>query len=177
MSADNLTTVVVIIVVLVLIKVFVLTGCDCGCDCGSSLWCKCCANGCANGRANIGTKDDTNSNSTADLTSTTQPEGMTASADAKPTLYYHYTTWCGYCKKMRPIWDEIKAEMSSSAFFIEVDEDVAHTPSITSYPTVVAHINGEQVKYSGGYTKAELKKFVVQAVEMKKGMRTNGTAV
>jgi thiol-disulfide isomerase/thioredoxin len=84
-----------------------------------------------------------------------------------PTIYYHYTAWCGYCKKMRPIWDEVKATYGGRAFFIEVDEDVVHTPTVSSYPTVIAHINDTKITYSGGYTEPALAKFVRDAIEIK----------
>lgn len=85
----------------------------------------------------------------------------------KPTIYYHYTEWCGYCKKMKPMWNNIKARMSDRAFFIENDEDKNRTPNVNSYPTVMAHIDGQQLKYDGGYVEEELTAFVQNAIDMK----------
>ena len=94
-------------------------------------------------------------------------ENADVDSSLKPTIYYHYTEWCGYCKKMKPMWNNIKARMSDRAFFIENDEDKNRTPNVNSYPTVMAHIDGQQLKYDGGYVEEELTAFVQNAIDMK----------
>jgi len=161
-DGTSITNIVLLLVaILVCLWLFVFTGCECGpnCKCGSRLWCKC-------KRAPVNNGDAANANSVNDTANANTATNEGAISSNKPTIYYHYTTWCGYCKKMKPIWADVKSEMGNVAFFIALDEDVAKTPNISSYPTVMAHVNGQQIKYDGGYTKNELVVFVQNAVDM-----------
>lgn len=147
----SLEIVLLVVVIIIIFKMFILTGCPCGCGAMSSMWCQC-ANNLNDLREEIKEKEN---------------ENPSVSVKDKPTIYYHYTEWCGYCKKMRPLWDSVKSQMNEQAFFIENDEDKNRTPSVNSYPTVIAHVDGQKITYSGGYTEAELLKFVQDAVNMK----------
>lgn len=61
-------------------------------------------------------------------------------------LYLFYTTWCPHCKTTKPIWQELKNQVSVSGVngvkinFIEVDcdkeKDVADKFKIEGYPTI-----------------------------------------
>lgn len=161
LKIEGLDLILLILAVLVFLKLFVLTGCPCGCGSASSLWCK----HTSNQPESFGDAMQ----SEAAMVSLPDPED-------KPTIYYHYTAWCGYCKKMKPLWDEVKAEMSNDAFFLANDEDQTQTPGVNSYPTIIAHMNGEKIKYDGGYNKKELLAFVRNAVDMKKGLKKRGFA-
>lgn len=151
LNVGGLDLILLIIAVLVFLKLFVLTGCPCGCGSASSLWCGCKAE----------SFDDAMMSEAATVSN---PED-------KPTIYYHYTGWCGYCKKMKPIWEDVKAEMGNESFFLANDEDQTQTPGISSYPTIMAHVNGQKIKYDGGYNKKELAAFVRDAIDMKKGLK------
>lgn len=64
----------------------------------------------------------------------------------------HYTNWCGACTNMKPIWAGVKLNLANSGIeFNEVDEDVAKTPYITSFPTIIMLTEkGKRLKYPGG---------------------------
>lgn len=64
----------------------------------------------------------------------------------------HYTNWCGACTNMKPIWAGVKLNLANSGIeFNEVDEDVAKTPYITSFPTIVMLTEkGKRMVYPGG---------------------------
>lgn len=63
----------------------------------------------------------------------------------------HYTNWCGACKAMKPTWEGVKINLAQSGInFNEVDEDVAKTPYITSFPTIIMLTEkGKRVRYNG----------------------------
>ena len=59
-----------------------------------------------------------------------------------------FATWCGPCKMLAPILDEISEEITTTKFFkIDVDdnEDVAREYNVMSIPTVLIFENGELV--------------------------------
>ena len=59
-----------------------------------------------------------------------------------------FATWCGPCKMLSPILDEISEEITSTKFYkIDVDDnqDVAREYNVMSIPTVLIFENGELV--------------------------------
>lgn len=77
------------------------------------------------------------------------PEGDDASSSNEPqvaTLYYFYTNWCPYCKKARPVIDELKNELENKTFNnnrviiqevdCETDSNTAEKFNIEGYPTI-----------------------------------------
>ena len=57
-----------------------------------------------------------------------------------------FATWCGPCKMLSPILDEISEEVTTTKFFkIDVDdnEDIAREYNVMSIPTVLVFKDGE----------------------------------
>ena len=57
-----------------------------------------------------------------------------------------FATWCGPCKMLSPILDEISEEIKTTKFYkIDVDDnqDVAREYNVMSIPTVLIFENGE----------------------------------
>jgi len=75
----------------------------------------------------------------------------------------HYTNWCGACKLMKPVWAQVKASASGSGIiFQELDEDMAKSPGITSYPTICSiDIYGKTLVYKGGPVFDDLLRWVM----------------
>jgi thiol-disulfide isomerase/thioredoxin len=76
----------------------------------------------------------------------------------------HYTNWCGYCKQIKPTWQQIKAELSGQPDlkFVENDEDKNPTMGITGYPTILMfNENGKLIKYPGGNDYHKLKTWIL----------------
>ena len=65
------------------------------------------------------------------------------------TLIDFYADWCGPCKIMSPIFDEIKGDYSGKVDFkkVDVEEDVAQAQQfgVLSIPTFVILKDGKEV--------------------------------
>ncbi len=65
----------------------------------------------------------------------------------QPVLVDFYATWCGPCKMMAPVIEEVAAEKAGSAavYKVDVDEspDIAQKYGIMSIPTFIVFKNGE----------------------------------
>lgn len=78
----------------------------------------------------------------------------------------HYTDWCGYCKLMKPVWNELKEELTkdpkySGIVMIENDEQAKPTRGITGYPTIIRYRGGKAEKYKGRADYQQLRAFIL----------------
>ena len=83
----------------------------------------------------------------------------------KPVVCDFFATWCGPCKMLGPVLEEVSKEFSDKAVFVKVDVDenveLARRYGIMSIPLVVIFKNGEESAKSLGYTsKSETKEFL-----------------
>jgi thioredoxin 1 len=66
-----------------------------------------------------------------------------------PVLIDFYATWCGPCKMMAPIIDEVARDYAGKLKVVKVDVDesgeTAATYGVTAMPTFVVFKNGQEV--------------------------------
>ena len=68
-----------------------------------------------------------------------------------------YAEWCGPCKMLTPILEEIQNEYNIIKVDVDDFRDLAIENGIMSVPTLLIYNNGEKVKEINGYLeKAEL---------------------
>ena len=78
------------------------------------------------------------------------------------TLVDFYATWCGPCKMMHPVLEQLKADLAASIRIIKLDVDksgdIAEAYRIQSVPTLMLFRRGEMLwRQSGAMRLADLK--------------------
>lgn len=79
----------------------------------------------------------------------------------KPVLVDFFATWCGPCKRLAPVIDEISQEMAGKAYVYKVDidqcPDIAAAYRVSSVPTLVVFEGGQpKAKTIGAQPKQKL---------------------
>lgn len=88
----------------------------------------------------------------------------------KPVVCDFFATWCGPCKMLSPVLDEVAKKYAEDAKFVKVDVDknseLAARYGVTSIPLVAVFKGGEKQASSLGYmNKAEAEQFIKENVK------------
>jgi len=83
----------------------------------------------------------------------------------KPTLVDFYATWCGPCRMMEPLLEQVSTEVKDTATILKVDidknRDFATKHNIRSVPTLILFKEGKVVWRQSGLPP---KKLIVESV-------------
>jgi thioredoxin 1 len=86
----------------------------------------------------------------------------------KPVLVDFYADWCAPCRAMKPVLEDLKAQLGDEVMIYKIDVEqnqmIAERYSIRSIPTLILFKNGKPVwRKSGMASSVELQNAVASA--------------
>ena len=75
--------------------------------------------------------------------------------NSKPVLVDFYADWCGPCKMVAPVLEELDGEYDGSVVFAKInvdnEQELAMRYGVLSIPTLILFKNGEQLDKTVGF--------------------------
>ncbi len=94
-------------------------------------------------------------------------ESLKSTIQSGITVVDFWASWCGPCRAMAPIFDEVSKEVTGAKFGkIEIDQyqNAASEHSVQSIPTIVVFKDGKEVKRIVGLQDKDSLKSQIQEV-------------
>lgn len=85
-----------------------------------------------------------------------------------PVLVDYFATWCGPCKMMHPILDEVKKQLGDKVKILKIDIDVpanrqsVYTYQVQSVPTLMLFKDGKMLWRQSGVVQAKPLKEIIE---------------
>ena len=88
-------------------------------------------------------------------------------AGSRPAIIDFYTTWCGPCKMMHPVLEQLKEDLGDSIRILKIDVDkneaLSEAYRIQSVPTLMLFKEGKQLwRQSGAMRMQDLKNLIAK---------------
>ena len=106
------------------------------------------------------------------LTSVDQLQQTTSTSPSSLKLGMYYTEWCGFSRKMFPVWNELvdtvaKQNLSIDLFTIDCDKNAEQCTSnnVFGYPTILLHKSDTTTVYDGERTVQGILSFIRSNLE------------
>lgn len=85
-----------------------------------------------------------------------------------PVLVDYFATWCGPCKMMHPILEEVKKQLGGKVKILKIDIDVpanrqsVYTYQVQSVPTLMLFKDGKMLWRQSGVVQAKPLKEIIE---------------